>query len=98
MLSFGMLFAWARSTARRSRVLASGSGKPWRAAIEISRASFVNSWPRLASAAPFCRLIVDHLECPDISCSLQAKINDYATHEYSPVAPPDSSPMPANTA
>jgi hypothetical protein len=27
----------------------------------------VNSCPRLASAAPFCRLIFAHLECPDIA-------------------------------
>jgi hypothetical protein len=33
----------------------------------ISRDSFVKMAPRFASAAPFCRLIVDHLECPDIS-------------------------------
>src|SRR5215217_2284160 len=67
MLSFGMLADLARSTASRRRVFDSGSGKPWRAAIEISRANLVKSWPRFASAAPFCRLIVDHLECPDMS-------------------------------
>src|SRR3990172_1169529 len=32
----------------------------------ISRATFVKSAPRFASLAPFWRLIVDHLECPDI--------------------------------
>src|SRR5690349_3669380 len=32
----------------------------------ISRATLVNTAPRLASLAPFWRLIVDHLECPDI--------------------------------
>jgi hypothetical protein len=42
--------------------LASGSPPPWRAATLISRATFVNNAPRLASFAPFWRLIVDHLE------------------------------------
>jgi hypothetical protein len=37
------------------------SAPPWRAAVMISRASFVKSAPRFASLAPFCRLIVDHL-------------------------------------
>src|SRR5512146_3054387 len=32
----------------------------------ISRATLVKSAPRFASLAPFWRLIVDHLECPDI--------------------------------
>src|SRR5262245_29465838 len=31
----------------------------------IARDSFVKSWPRRASAAPFLCLIVDHLLCPD---------------------------------
>src|SRR5688500_17007773 len=39
---------------------------PWRAAVMISRASFVKSAPRFASLAPFCRLIWDHLLWPDI--------------------------------
>ena len=34
--------------------------------MEISRATLVKTAPRLASLAPFWRLIVDHLECPDI--------------------------------
>src|SRR5688500_14417030 len=42
----------------------------------ISRVSFVNSAPRLASFAPFCRLICDHLLWPDIgppsSCQTDA--------------------------
>ena len=33
----------------------------------IARASFENSFPRLASAAPFLCLIDDHLLCPDMS-------------------------------
>jgi hypothetical protein len=32
----------------------------------ISRVSFVNSAPRFASFAPFCRLIWDHLLWPDM--------------------------------
>src|SRR5207248_1042767 len=35
------------------------------AATMIARVSFVKSSPRLASAAPFLCLIVDHLLCPD---------------------------------
>ena len=31
----------------------------------IAFESFVKSWPRFASAAPFLCLIVDHLLCPD---------------------------------
>ena len=64
----------------------SGSGKPWRAAIAISRASLVKSWPRLASAAPFCRLIVDHLECPDSGPSVLGSRN-IVTAQYSQQKP-----------
>src|SRR5680860_210629 len=53
-------------TAIRKRAFASGSAIPVRAATVISLASLVKSCPRLASAAPFLRLIVDHLECPDM--------------------------------
>jgi hypothetical protein len=56
----------ALSTARRSRGLELGSPPPIRAAVTISRISLVKTLPRLASAAPFFRLIVDHLEWPDI--------------------------------
>ena len=38
-----------------------------RAAVAISRISFVKILPRLASAAPFLRLMVDHLEWPDMA-------------------------------
>src|SRR5438093_3116779 len=37
----------------------------------ISRVSLVNRAPRLASLAPFCRLICDHLLWPDIGPPLQ---------------------------
>src|SRR5512144_918510 len=66
MLSAGMLEALALSTAVRSRGFASGSPPPMRAAIVISRMSFVKSLPRFASRAPFLCLIVCHLECPDM--------------------------------
>ena len=62
MLSLGMLAARALSTARRRRGFAAGSGPPSLAAVAISRISLVNTLPRRASAAPFFRLIVDHLE------------------------------------
>jgi hypothetical protein len=42
-----------------------GSAPP-RAATWISRAKRVKILPRAASFAPFLRLMVDHLECPDI--------------------------------
>src|SRR5689334_7172505 len=71
MLSFGMFSARALSTASRSRKLESASLPPSRAAITISRVSRVKIAPRLASAAPFLRLIVDHFECPDMSFSFK---------------------------
>jgi hypothetical protein len=39
---------------------------PERAAIAIWLPNLVKIAPRFASLAPFWRLIVDHLECPDI--------------------------------
>src|SRR6185312_13961972 len=45
--------------------LPAGSGPPSFAATMIARDSFENSFPRLASAAPFLCLIEDHLLCPD---------------------------------
>src|SRR5215216_789799 len=71
MLSFGIFSARALSTARRRRKLESGSLPPSRAAITSSRAKRVKTAPRLASATPFLRLIVDHLECPDMSFSFK---------------------------
>src|SRR5688500_8501225 len=67
MLSLGMLAALARWTASRSLKFIVVSPPPCFAARMISRESFVKTAPRLASAAPFWRLIVDPLECPDIS-------------------------------
>src|SRR5437764_15284352 len=66
MLSFGIEYDRAFSTAFwRARLLA-GSGPPSRAATMIARASLEKSLPRLASAAPFLCLIELHLLCPDM--------------------------------
>ena len=62
MLSLGMLAARALSTTSRRRGFESDLRPPMRAAVAISRISLVKILPRLASAAPFLRLIVDHLE------------------------------------
>src|SRR3954454_16836155 len=66
MLSFGMLFAFASTTAARRRGLPSMSPPPRRAAIVISLMIRVKTFPRLASAAPFLCLIVLHLLWPDM--------------------------------
>src|SRR4026209_1032345 len=65
MLSFGMEYERACSTAFCSARLAAGSGPPSRAATMIARESLEKSCPRFASAAPFLCLIDDHLLCPD---------------------------------
>jgi hypothetical protein len=57
MLSLGMLAARALSTTSRRRGLAAGSPPPTRAAVAISRMILVKILPRLASSAPFFRLI-----------------------------------------
>src|SRR5687767_7331177 len=67
MFSFGMETERAFSIAFWSARFAPGSGPPSRAATMIARDSFENSFPRLASAAPFLCLIEDHLLCPDMS-------------------------------
>src|SRR5512133_585658 len=66
MLSFGIEYERAFSTAFWSARLLAGSGPPSRAATMIARASLEKSLPRLASAAPFLCLIELHLLCPDI--------------------------------
>src|SRR3990172_3090631 len=66
MFSLGMLLARARSIARRRLKFESRSPPPSRAAMAISRASRVNMLPRRASLAAFLRLMVDHLEWPDM--------------------------------
>src|SRR5712691_240385 len=65
MLSFGMEYERAFSTAFCRARLPEGSGPPSLAATMIARESFEKSLPRLASAAPFLCLIDDHLLCPD---------------------------------
>src|SRR5262245_28956543 len=65
MLSFGIELSRAFWIALASAALDSGSGPPSLAATMMARESFEKSWPRLASAAPFLRLIVAHLLCPD---------------------------------
>jgi hypothetical protein len=57
MLSLGMFTPRAFSMARRRRGFAVGSPPPMPAAIEISRMIWVKILPRLASAAPFLRLM-----------------------------------------
>src|SRR5215212_7236753 len=65
MLSFGIEYDFAFSTAFWSARLFAGSPPPSFAATMIARDSFEKSLPRLASAAPFLCLIDDHLLCPD---------------------------------
>src|SRR5947207_13040841 len=67
MLSFGIEYDRAFSTAFCSARFAPGSPPPSRAATMIARVSFEKSFPRFASAAPFLCLIDDHLLCPDTS-------------------------------
>src|ERR1700693_4705277 len=65
MFSLGMAASRVFSIAFWSARFAAGSGPPSRAATMIARTSFEKSWPRLASVAPFFRLIDAHLLCPD---------------------------------
>src|SRR5215218_10113656 len=65
MLSFGIEYDFAFSTAFWSALLFAGSPPPSLAATMIARVSFEKSFPRFASAAPFLCLIDDHLLCPD---------------------------------
>src|SRR5262249_25201480 len=65
MLSFGIEYERAFSTAFCSARLFIGSPPPSFAATMIARESFEKSLPRSASAAPFLCLIDDHLLCPD---------------------------------
>ncbi len=61
MLSLGMFSAFALSTASASRAFMSGEPPPSRAAIMMSRVMRAQILDRFASAAPFFRLIFDHL-------------------------------------
>src|SRR5207237_604556 len=66
MLSVGMLFCRAVSTAVLRRGLALTSPPPMRAATVISLMNFVKSFPRRASFRAFLCLIELHLEWPDM--------------------------------
>src|SRR5215510_11628718 len=66
MFEAGMLTDFAAAIAVRRRGFASTSPPPDRAAIVISLMNFENSLPRAWSVAAFLRLIVAHLEWPDI--------------------------------
>src|SRR5262249_3661316 len=72
MVSAGIDCPLASLTALRTRGLPSTSPPPMRAATVISLISLVKSLPRLASSAPFFRLIVAHLEWPLMVSSLRA--------------------------
>ena len=64
--SLGILAWRALPMAMRRAALSTMFGPPTLAETMISRAILVKILPRLASAAPFARLMVDHLECPDM--------------------------------
>src|SRR5690606_16980148 len=90
MLSLGMLCAFAFSIARRSRGFDAGSPPPVRAAIVISRMSFVKILPRFASWAPLRNRMLAHLLWPAIA--LLAKPH----HGSSGHAPQRSVQLPRN--
>src|SRR5437016_12072720 len=79
MLSFGIEYERAFSTAFCNARLPTGSGPPSFAATMIARESFENSLPRFASAAPFLCLIDDHLLCPDTRCLLD-RLHEQLVH------------------
>src|SRR3989339_1015262 len=70
MLSLGMFSSLAAMMACRRREFPSRSPPPSRAARVISLINFVKILPRFESIAPFFRLIVLHLECPDMTVHL----------------------------
>src|SRR2546428_1415107 len=65
MFSAGMFTDLAPAIAVRSLGLLPGSPPPALAATVISLMYLVKTCPRLASVAPFFRLMVLHFECPD---------------------------------
>ena len=67
MLSFGTLKLFAFSTALASVMLPSTLPPPSRAATSTARRSFAYMFDRFASVASFFRLIVAHLEWPDMT-------------------------------
>ena len=66
MVSLGIFIPLAFCTADLSLGFDSISVPPTLAATVISLINLVKSFPLLASLAPFLRLMVDHLLCPDI--------------------------------
>src|SRR5262245_17922524 len=87
MLSFGIEYDRAFSIAFCNARFDSGSPPPSLAATMIARDSLEKSLPRLASAAPFLCLIVDHLLCPDngsllgpLAAALQRQLEKQLVH------------------
>src|SRR5688572_28042635 len=74
MLSLDMSQSLALETARASAGFISGSPPRSRAATVMALDSLPKSAPRLASAAPFLRFMVDHLLCPLTVAYLPQKI------------------------
>src|SRR3954469_13338580 len=74
MLSLGTEKLFAFSTAEASVMLPSTLPPPSRAATSTARRSFAYMFDRFASVASFFRLIVAHLECPDIALRLPQQI------------------------
>src|SRR5512147_942891 len=75
MVSPGMLASFALAIANLKRGLPSGS-PPERDAIVNSRMILVKIFPRLASWAPLCRLIVAQWLCPPMAYSI-CRCNTY---------------------
>src|ERR1700722_17584090 len=80
MLAVGMLADLAFSIAKRRVKFMVGSA-PFRAAIAIALPSLVKSAPLFESVTAFWRLMVAHLECPDIldPCYFATSICYYLT-------------------
>src|SRR6186997_97673 len=91
MFSFGIELSRAFWIAAARVAFASGSGPPCLAATMIARDSFEKSWPRLASAAPFLCLMLDHLLWPDT----RPHPPDDELHRPRPVAPSGHLPPPS---
>ena len=68
MLSLGTLLALALAMASRSLELEAGSGPPSLTATEISRPHLVKILAFAPSVLSFLRLMLFHLECPDLVC------------------------------
>src|SRR4249919_2394698 len=74
MLSFGTEKLFAFSTADASVMLPSTLPPPSRAATSTARRSLAYMLDRLESVASFLRLIVAHLECPDMPLHLPQEV------------------------